>query len=128
MATKPRETVAPCYDHLSGIAGERLTQRLVDLGWVTPEPTPGVTPLGWSGFAQLGLDLTPLTGSRRKPVAFCTELRGQGAHHDHLGGHLGALVRRHFLERGWLELTEGKLLLTPAGDQVLQQLGVNLEE
>jgi hypothetical protein len=128
MATKPRERIASCYDHLSGIAGERLTNRLVELGWVTPDPNPGVTPLGWTGFAQLGLNLVPLTASRRKPVAFCTELRGSGLHHDHLGGHLGALVRHHFLEQGWLELVEGRLSLTPAGEQVLQQLGVNLEE
>lgn len=127
MAT-PRKRIASCYDHLSGIAGQRLTERLVELGWVTPEPAPGVTPLGWKGFADLGLSLTPLTASRRKPVAYCTELRGP-VHHDHLGGHLGALVRNHFLQAGWLRnAPDGQLELTPAGEELLQQLGVNLEE
>lgn len=124
--TTPRKRIASCYDHLSGIAGERLTNRLVELGWVTPEPDPGVTPLGWKGFAGLGLTLTPITYSRRKPVAFCTERRGE-AHYDHLGGHLGALVRHHFLDKGWLEMRSGELALTPAGEDQLQQLGVNLE-
>jgi hypothetical protein len=125
--TTPRKQIGSCYDHLSGIAGERLTNRLVELGWITPEPTPGVTPLGWKGFADLGLSLTPLTTSRRKPVAFCTELRGP-VHHDHLGGHLGALVRQHFLNMGWLTAEGGALALTPAGESALQQLGVHLEE
>ncbi|HYF93688.1 MAG TPA: hypothetical protein VD969_15850 [Symbiobacteriaceae bacterium] len=124
--TTPRKRIASCYDHLSGIAGQKLTDRLVDLGWVTPEPNPGVTPLGWKGFADLGLALTPLTFSRRKPVAFCTERRGAN-HFDHLGGHLGALVRQHFLEQGWLTAANGELALTPAGEELLQQLGVDLE-
>ncbi|HWI53102.1 MAG TPA: hypothetical protein VNT01_13260 [Symbiobacteriaceae bacterium] len=123
---RPRNRIATCYDHLSGIAGERLTNRLVELGWVTPDPDPGVTPVGWKGFADLGLNLTPLTSSRRKPVAFCTELRGP-VHHDHLGGHLGALVREHFRNMGWLTMEDGTLALTPAGEDLLQQLGVNLE-
>ncbi|HWI60530.1 MAG TPA: hypothetical protein VNT75_01690 [Symbiobacteriaceae bacterium] len=122
----PRKPIASCYDHLSGIAGEALTNRLVELGWVTPEPNPGVTPLGWKGFADLGLTLTPLTTSRRKPVAFCTERRGED-HYDHLGGHLGALVRHHFLQAGWLAMENGELTLTSAGEDLLQQLGVNLE-
>ncbi|HLN65229.1 MAG TPA: hypothetical protein VK464_27220 [Symbiobacteriaceae bacterium] len=123
----PRQPIATCYDHLSGIAGEILSHRLVELGWVTPEPTPGVTPQGWKGFADLGLNLTPLTTGRRKPVAFCTEIRGRGEYHEHLGGHLGGLIRQHFLERGWLALADGKLTITPAGEQVLEQLGVHLE-
>lgn len=123
----PRPEISTCYDHLSGIAGEILTERLLELGWVTAEPSPGVTPLGWKGFDDLGLNLTPLMGSRRKPVAYCTEIRGHGEHHEHLGGHLGALVRQHFLQQGWLALAEGRLALTPAGRQVLEQLGVHLE-
>lgn len=124
--TTPRKRIASCYDHLSGIAGQRLTERLVELGWVTPEPNPGVTPLGWKGFADLGLTLTPLTSSRRKPVAFCTERRGE-VHHDHLGGHLGALIRHHFLAAGWLTTENGELALTSAGEELLQQLGVHME-
>jgi len=127
---KQRALIASCYDHLSGIAGQRLTDRFVELGWVSPEPNPGVTPLGWKGFAELGLDLSPLMGGRRKPVAFCTELRAGGVHHDHLGGYLGALVRQHFLKRGWLrhESADGKqLALTPEGEEALRNLGVNLE-
>jgi hypothetical protein len=108
------------------MVGQRLTERLLELGWLSPEPAPGVTPLGWSGFAELGLNLTPITTSRRKPVAFCTEIRG-GQHHEHLGGHLGALVRQHFAAQGWLEHIDGAFVLTPGGEQALSRLGVNLE-
>lgn len=124
---KPRARIQACYDHLGGIAGERLTHWFIAVGWVTPEPAPGVTPLGWTGFATLGLDLTPLMGGRRKPVAYCSERPGDAAH-EHLGGHLGALLRRHFLSQGWLAFADGTLTLTPEGEQLLQNLGVNLEE
>lgn len=123
--TTPR--ISSCYDHFSGLAGQRLARRLVELGWVVTEPHPGITPLGWTGFANLGLSLAPLMGAGRKPVAFCTEGRDGSVHETHLGGHLGALIRRHFMERGWLATGQGQLELTPAGEQVLQQLGVNLE-
>lgn len=123
----PRAQVAACYDHLSGLAGERLTRRFIEQGWVTPDPEPGVTPIGWQGFAQLGLDLTPLTASRRKPVAYCTERAGV-ARHEHLGGHLGALIRQHFLHQAWLRVVDGELVLTAEGERALQDLGIRLEE
>lgn len=124
---KQRPLVASCYDHLGGIVGERLAHRLVELGWVTPEPNPGVTPAGWTGLAHLGLDLGPLTAGRRKPVAFCVERR-DGRMYDHIGAHLGSLLHRHFVKSGWLSATGDGFELTPAGEQVLQRLGVTLEE
>lgn len=108
----------PCYDHLGGRLGERLARRLIELGWVTGEPDPGITPVGWAGFAELGLDLSPLTAGRRKPVAMCG---------GHLGAHLGYLLRRHLLESGWLARTPDGLELTEAGEAALRRLGVDLE-
>ncbi|MFZ5825036.1 MAG: hypothetical protein ACOY94_11960 [Bacillota bacterium] len=122
-----RPLVATCYDHLGGILGERLTRRLVEIGWVTPEPNPGVTPTGWTGFAELGLDLGPLTGGRRKPVAFCGERWG-GQMLDHIGAHLGFLLQQHFVKSGWLTRSGDSYELTPSGEQVLRRLGVTLEE
>lgn len=113
-----RPLVAPCYDHLGGRLGERLADRLVELGWVTFEPTPGVTPLGWSGLSALGLDLRPLMAGSRKPVALC---------HRHIGAHLGFLLKRHLLAAGWLANSADELALTPAGESALRRLGVNLE-
>lgn len=108
------------YDHLGGPLGEQLAQRLVALGWVSPEPNPGITPLGWSGLGGLGLDLGGLMTGRRKPVAFC---EGPG----HIGGSLGHLLRQQFLQAGWLEPSGERLLLTPAGEQALHSLGLTLE-
>lgn len=117
---------SPCYDHLGGLLGERLARRLVALGWVTPEPCVGITPLGWSGLSQLGMDLAPLTASRRKVVCLCEERR-RGQTSAHIGAHLGFLIRRHFLAAGWLKPAEDGFELTTAGEDALRQLGVDLE-
>jgi len=114
-----RPLVSPCYDHLGGLLGERLASRLLELGWVTPEPNAGITPLGWTGFSQLGLDLAPLTAGRRKPVALCG---------PHIGAHLGFLIQRHFLAAGWLKHAADGLELTPTGEATLRRLGVYLED
>jgi len=113
-----RPLVELCYDHLGGRLAERLADRLVELGWVTADP-PGVTPLGWSGLAALGLDLAPLTASRRAPVAMCGR---------HIGAHLGFLLQRHLLAAGWLAHTPDGLAVTPAGAEGLRRLGVILED
>lgn len=120
-------SVTACYDHLGGIAGERLTEAFLTLGWITDEPMAGVTPAGWTGFAGLGMNLVPLTTARRRPVAYCIEARGPEQHH-HLGGHLGAMVRHHFLRQGWLRLADDGLTLTAEGEHVLHTLGIKLEE
>lgn len=125
MTQRPR--VAPCYDHLGGLLGERLARRLVELGWVTPEPNPGITPLGWTGLTELGLQLGALLGARRKPVTFCVE-RLDGERYDHIGAHLGFLIQQHFIKSGWLTPAGDGLELTPAGEQVLQRMGISLEE
>jgi hypothetical protein len=119
--------VTGCYDHLSGMAGERITERLLELGWITPEPAAGITPQGWKGLSDLGLNLYPTIGSRRRAVAFCSDSVDDPTP-DHLGGHLGALLRQHFLQIGWLRWEVGEMALTPEGEQVLEELGVRLED
>lgn len=115
--------VTACYDHLSGVAGARLTERFLELGWITHEPNAGVTPAGWQGFGKLGINLSPLLGSRRRAVAFCVDPNDR---EEHLGGFVGALVRNHFTRQGWLKVINGELVLTPEGEQALHDLGVSL--
>lgn len=117
MQQRPR--IASCYDHLGGVVGERLADRLLALGWLTPEPNPGITPAGWAGLRDLGVDLAPLMSQRRRPVSFC---------HEHVGAHLGAILFQHVQANGWLTVVGEEAQLTSAGEAVLARLGVNLEE
>ncbi len=117
-----RPEVAPCYDHLSGLFGEVLVDRLVELGWLEPPPDLALTEAGRSGLAGLGVDLGALDQSRRVAVARCVERRG-GRIYFHMGGHLGALLRRRLQELGWIRRQGGAWAVTGAGWKGLQGLG-----
>ena len=125
---RPRPEVNACYDHLSGVLGERLFRRLVDLGWVRGEWRAGrtleqqVTPAGLTGLADWGVDVARLNGSGRKPVAGCTERHG-GQTYEDTGGHVGALIRRWLEQQGWIERQGAGLRLTEAGRRGLTGLG-----
>ncbi len=73
------------------------------------------------------MDLGPLVGGRRKPVAFCVERRN-GRQYDHLGAHLGALLQQHFVKSGWVTAAGEQYELTPAGEEALRRMGVSMEE
>ncbi|MNC29243.1 hypothetical protein D3C75_774860 [compost metagenome] len=56
----------PCYEHLGGTLGNRLFERLLELGWFRPdEENPrhfNLTELGVEGFKELGVN--PYEGKR----------------------------------------------------------------
>ncbi|MBO9539504.1 hypothetical protein J7643_02820 [bacterium] len=115
-----RPEVEVCYGHIKGELAEQLMHWLLDKGWVTVEWHEGMpheaalTPEGREGLAAWGVEVSRLDQSERKPVAVCTE-RLRGESHDHLGAHLGTLLREWLERENLIETYEGGLRLTDAG-------------
>lgn len=110
-----------CYDHLAGILGVRLHERLVAMGWLrrTAARDFSPTPSGEQAFTALGIDLAAARAVHRQFAFGCldwTERRW------HLAGALGAALLALMLRRGWLrrELDSRALELTRTGRRVLQ--------
>jgi DNA-binding transcriptional ArsR family regulator len=83
-----------CYDHLAGVAGVELLDRMIDVGWlnvsetsgIVDRPTYALTPFGAKHLRQRGVDVERATVSKRSFAYGCqdwTERR------PHLGGALG---------------------------------------
>lgn len=126
---RPRLEVAACYGHVAGVLAERLCQWLLDHGWIVIERRNGLTlnehltPEGLAGLAAWGVDVARLEGSRRKPLAICYE-RSQGLRHEHVGAHLGTLLREWMISQGLIEQGPGGLRLTETGREGLIAAGV----
>lgn len=89
-----------CYDHLAGLLGVAITERLM-----RPDNTV---------LRDLGIDLAGLESSRRPLFRCCldwTESR------PHVAGALGAALLRHYKEQDWLVAVpeSRKLVVTPRG-------------
>ncbi|AIY16439.1 helix-turn-helix domain-containing protein [Pimelobacter simplex] len=114
-----------CYDHLAGLLGVALTERLVTLGWVDAALTT-VTPAGRVGLAgQLGIHLDDARPTRRPLLRAC---RDWTERRDHVAGVLGARLAAHALADGWVLRKPGSrgLTVTAHGEDVLGALGVRL--
>lgn len=115
-----RPEVAACYGHIKGVLAEQLMRWLLDKGWVTVDWHEGMpqearlTPEGRHGLGAWGVEVRRLDQSERKPVAVCTE-RHRGEAHDHLGAHLGTLLREWLEQQQLIEAYEGGMRLTEAG-------------
>jgi DNA-binding transcriptional ArsR family regulator len=117
-----------CYDHLAGILGVRLHERLLALGWLQRGAGRdfAVTAEGERGFAALDVDVEAARTGRRRFAFGCldwTERRW------HLAGGLGAEVLAAALRRGWVrrEAETRALALTRAGRRALAaRLGMEL--
>lgn len=116
-----------CYDHLAGYAAVRLTDALLERGYLCPTETAyRVTASGAAALARLELQ-TDLVARGRRPLARpCpdwTERR------PHLGGALGVALAERLLERRWLVRLGGTraVHLTPRGLEGLRDtFGVRL--
>jgi DNA-binding transcriptional ArsR family regulator len=85
-----------CYDHLAGLAGVGLFDRLCELGGLDRETVTVGDP---APFAALGVDLSALGRGRRPLTRTCidwTERR------THLAGELGAAVLTSLLDQAWV--------------------------
>lgn len=93
-----------CYDHLAGVLGVMVTERLLERKLVVGIDSYELTAAGGTWFGSLGVDVDALRGSRRvvaRPCLDWTERR------DHLAGGAGAALASVMLERRWIARVEG---------------------
>lgn len=110
-----------CYDHLAGALGVAVLDGLVAADLVAQRDGIALTAAGRSWVADLAGPTALRTHGARPLLRVCldwTERR------DHLGGTLGALLCREFVERGWIVRTAGQraVTVTPLGDRALSDL------
>jgi len=103
----PMRQARTCHDHMGGSEGVALLEGMVARGWLTPEgprPVYLLTLEGGRALAERGVELERRGRSRRTFAYGCldwTERR------PHLGGALGAAVRRALQESGYLRHKRG---------------------
>jgi hypothetical protein len=114
-----------CYDHLAGVLGVMVTERLLERRFIVGSDSYEVTTAGGDWLESLGIDLDGLRRSRRavaRPCLDWTERR------DHLAGGAGAAIATVMLERRWITRVEGSraVRLTLGGREALRRtLGLN---
>lgn len=112
-----------CYDHLAGVLGVALHDRLVAMGWLAAErgaDSYEVTAKGGRAFSQLGLDVDAARALRRRFAFPCLDWSERRAH---LGGALGAAVLGLALDRNWVQrdLDSRALRLTAKGRRAMEK-------
>ena len=93
-----------CYDHLAGVLGVMVTERLLERKLIVGHDSYEVTPAGAGWLGSLGVDVDALRRSRRvvaRPCLDWTERR------DHLAGGAGAAIASVMLERRWITRVGG---------------------
>jgi DNA-binding transcriptional ArsR family regulator len=90
-----------CYDHLAGVLGVAVTDRLVAVNALTPADA-GLAVTGAVGeraLARLGIDADGLRAATRPLSRVCTDWTERRPHH---AGGAGAAVASALLERRWV--------------------------
>jgi DNA-binding transcriptional ArsR family regulator len=104
-ATTDLRAARSCYDHLAGILGVAVYDRLVALGWLstgaaaTRKKERDLTPAGASAMTALGIDLDALQARRRRFAYACLDWSER---RPHLGGALGAALLDVALKKKWV--------------------------
>ena len=109
-----------CYDHLAGVLGVMVTERLLERQLIVGHDPYEVTAAGAAWLGSLGVDVDQLRRSRRalaRPCLDWTERR------DHLAGGAGAAIASVMLERRWITRVEGTraVRLTLSGREALRR-------
>jgi DNA-binding transcriptional ArsR family regulator len=114
-----------CYDHIAGVIGVKLHDRLWKLGWLA-NPAKGandydLTRRGESGLAALDADVAALRALRRRFAYACLDWSER---RPHIGGALGAALLAIALRRKWMtqDLDSRALEITRRGWGELQRL------
>ena len=104
-----------CYDHIAGVLGVGLAERLTECEHIVLGDEAGeVTPAGVEFFARLGVDLSAARSKRR---LFCRPCLDWTERRPHIGGAVGAALATRCFELKWIERVHGTraLSITPAG-------------
>jgi DNA-binding transcriptional ArsR family regulator len=93
-----------CYDHIAGALGVALSDRFLELGWVSggaknKDSEYEITREGSKGFGALGIDLDAARALRRRFAYACLDWSER---RPHIGGALGAALFNAALKRKWV--------------------------
>jgi DNA-binding transcriptional ArsR family regulator len=111
-----------CYDHLAGVLGVGIADRLTERAFVVLGDEAGEVTAAGAGFlAELGVDLT---AARTKRRIFCRPCLDWTERRPHIGGAVGAAIACRCFELGWIERIRGSraLTVTAAGRRGLTSL------
>jgi DNA-binding transcriptional ArsR family regulator len=106
-----------CYDHIAGILGVSLHDRLMELGWLSAASEGNgceVTEIGTKAIEALGIDVTAMRLLRRRFAYLCVDWSER---RPHLGGAFGAALLKVALTRKWVaqDLDSRALSVTSVG-------------
>jgi DNA-binding transcriptional ArsR family regulator len=111
-----------CYDHIAGLLGVGLAERLTERAFVILGDEAGeVTPAGADFLAKLGVDLSAAHAKRR---IFCRPCVDWSERRPHIGGSVGAALASRCFELKWIErLRDSRALaITHAGRRGLSEV------
>jgi DNA-binding transcriptional ArsR family regulator len=99
-----------CYDHIAGVLGVGLAERLIERGFVVLGDEAGeVTPLGSEFLSRLGIDLA---GARAHRRVFCRPCLDWTERRPHIGGAVGAALAARCFDLKWIERRRDSRALT----------------
>lgn len=109
-----------CYDHLAGRLAVALADGMIERGLVEITDDAGVvTDRGLAFIEALGLE-APSDRSKR---VFCRPCLDWSERRPHLAGRVGAAIRHHSFERGWVSRIGDSraVAVTPKGKQAFRE-------
>lgn len=120
-----------CYDHMAGIVGVSLLDRLRALKWLSVRAGHGkktyeLTAEGTKALEGLGIQIEPLRGLRRRFAPPCLDWSER---RPHLAGALGAALLELALKRKWViqDLDSRALEITTLGRrEMMNRFGVRI--
>ena len=110
-----------CYDHIAGVVGVGLAERLIEREFVILGDEAGeVTSSGAEFLSKLGVDLSAARAKRR---VFCRPCVDWTERRSHIGGAVGAALAARCFELKWIEGVRDSraLTITPAGHRGLME-------